>query len=169
MMAEEFIKMTTDCGIDVHTALSDLDDMSIRKFVNDNKNSLSKNGCYTLKILDKHELMVDCNTNYNDWPQYKSATYDEETKEYYSLAHEIISRVTQREESDECVLTLCGRKNETENIFGYVTYKVLTYKKALECIKDNQTDYNGNARITFKDGFEKYYKNYGEEYNHPWD
>ena len=169
MMVEELIKKANDCNKDAHTVLSFLDDMSIRKFVNDNKNSLSKNGCYTLELLNKHKLMVDCNTNYNDWPQYRSATYDEETKEYHFLAHEIISRVTQREESDECVLTLRGRKNETENIFGYVTYKKLTYKKALECIKDSQTDYNGNARITFKDGFSKFYKNYGEEYNLPWD
>ena len=161
--------MAKICNKDVHTELSYLDDMSIRKFVNDNKDSLSNYGRHTLKLLDKHEIKVDCNTNYNDWPQYRSATYNEETKEYFYLAQEIISRVTQREESDECVLTLCGRKNETENTFGYVTYKVLTYKKALECIKDSQTDYNGNARITFKDGFSKCYKNYGEEYKQPWD
>ena len=169
MMAEEFIKMANDCGIDVHAALSYVDAKGVRKFVNDNKELLPKYELSTLDILNKHEFMVDHNTNYNDWPQYQSAIYDEETERYYSLAHEIISRVTQREESDECVLTLCGRKNETENIFGYVTYKVLTYKKALECIKDNQTDYNGNARITFKDGFNKFYKNYGEEYNQPCD
>ena len=90
-------------------------------------------------------------------------------KKYHLLAHKIISKVTQREETEECVLTLYGRKNETQNIFGYVIVKALTYKKALECIKDNQTDYNGNARITFKDGFNKYYKNYGEEYNQTWD
>ena len=167
MIAEDFIKMAKTCNKDVHTVLSDLDDMSIRKFVNDNKKFLPKYELFTLDDLNKHELMLA--DDHGDWPTYHHATYDEETKEYHLLAHEIISKVTQREEFDECVLTLCGRKNETENIFGYVTYKALTYKKALECIKDSQTDYNGNARITFKDGFSKFYKNYGEECNQPWD
>ena len=162
MTAEELIKKANDCSEDAHTVLSFLDDMSIRKFVNDNKNSLSKNGCLTLELLDKHELM--CADNHGDWPTYHHATYDEEIKEYHLLAHEIISKVIQRKETDECVLTLFGRKDKTQDVFGYITVKVLTYKKALECIKDNQTDYNGNARIIFKDGFYKYYKNYGEEY-----
>ena len=58
-----------------------------------------------------------------------------------------------------------GRKDNTQDFLGYVTVKVLTYKEALDLIKDIKTDYNGKARITFKDGFNKYYKNYGEEYN----
>lgn len=107
--------------------------------------------------------------DHGDWPTYHHATYDEETKEYHLLAHEIISKVTQREEADECVLFMYGRKDNTQDISGHVTVKALTYKEALECIKDNQTDYNGNARIHFKDGFEKYYKNYGKEYKQPWD
>lgn len=167
MIAEELIKKANDCNKDAHTVLSSLDDKSIRKFVNDNKNILSKYECYILELLDRHELM--CADNHGDWPTYHHATYDEETKEYHLLAHKIISKVTQREETDECVLTLFGRKNETQDFFGYVTCKTLTYKKALECIKDNQTDYNGNARITFKDGFHKYYKNYGEEYKQCFD
>lgn len=167
MIAEELIKMAKTSNKDVHTALSDLDDMSIRKFVNDNKNLLPKYEFFILDALNKHELMLA--DDHGDWPTYHHATCDEETKQYYSLAHEIISKVTQREEADECVLTLYGRKNETENILGYAIMKTLTYGKALECIKDSQTDYNGNARITFKDGFHKYYKNYGEEYNKPLD
>ncbi len=167
MIAEELIKKANDCNKDAHTALNDLDDMSIRKFVNDNKNILPKYELFTLDALNKHELMLA--DDHGDWPTYHVATCEEETKRYYSLAHEIISKVTQREESDKCVLTIYGRKNETENIFGYAIMKILTYGKALECIKDSQTDYNGNARITFEDGFNKYYKNYGEEYNQPWD
>ena len=57
MIAEELIKKANDCNKDAHTVLSFLDDISIRKFVNDNKNSLSKNGCHTLELLNKHELL----------------------------------------------------------------------------------------------------------------
>ena len=60
------------------------------------------------------------------------------------------------------------KENETQDISGRLIIKALTYKKALECIKDNKTDYNGYARIIFKDGIIKYYKNYGEEYNNTW-
>ena len=163
MTVEELIKIANDCNKNVLTVSSLLDDISIRKFVNNNNNSLSKLGRYTLELLNKHELTLA--TNYGDWPIYHHATYDEETKEYHLLACEIIKKVTQREEADECILFLYGRKDNTQDFLGYVTVKVLTYKEALDLIKDSKTDYNGNARITFKDGFIKYYKNYGEEYN----
>ena len=51
MTAEELIKMASDCNKDANIVLSSLDDMSIRKFVNENKNSLSKNECLTLELL----------------------------------------------------------------------------------------------------------------------
>ena len=108
MTAEEFIKKANDCNKDAHTVLSFLDNMSIRKFVNDNKNILSKYECSILELLNKHELM--CEDNHGDRPTYHHATHDEEIKEYHLLAHKIISKVTQRKETDECVLTLFGRK-----------------------------------------------------------
>ena len=64
MTVEELIKIANDCNKDVHTVSSLLDDISIRKFVNNNNNSLSKLGRYTLELLNKHELTLA--HNYDD-------------------------------------------------------------------------------------------------------
>lgn len=91
MTAEELIKIAKDCNKDVHTVSSLLDDISIRKFVNNNNNSLSKLGRYILELLNKHELTLA--SEYGEWPTYHHASYDEETKEYHLLAHEIIKKL----------------------------------------------------------------------------
>ena len=71
-----------------------------------------------------------CADNNGDRPTYHYATDNEETKEYHLLAHKIISKVTQRKETE--ILNVVD--NKTKKRIKYISvelYIVITFSRVV--------------------------------------